>query len=155
MGFQVNQARTRLLCETDHQALLETCRVLSQQAMNPEFKGAVYRSREVRRLPEPIPALRPNHVTIGQDGLVKVEMYNGWYTMGVRVYPEGYPKYPPPFRYGDRELLEGLWYYDEGYKPDPEVYDKIVDGLLSENQKSGRVSQEQYPSSQRSESRMP
>lgn len=150
IGFQVSQAQTRLLCETDHQALLETCRELSRQTMDKEFKGVVYDRWKVRKLPEPISALRPNHVTIGQDGLVKIGMYNGWYDLGVRMYPEGYPEYPPPFKYGDRKLLEGLWYYDEGYRTHAEAYDKIVDNLLSKNQKLKKVSSESDPNSERS-----
>jgi hypothetical protein len=135
MGREVARAKARLLVETDHQALLETCRELSRQVMNAEIRDAVYEGTEALRLPEPIPALRPNHVTISRDGCVQIGMYTGWWPLGVRVYPEGYPEYPPPFKYGDRELLKGLWYYEDGYSLHPDAYDKVIDELLGKNHK--------------------
>lgn len=136
IAFQVNRAQIRLLRETDHHALLDACRELSRLSVGAEFKGEVYKGAEIRSLPEPIPALRPDHVTIGRDGLVKIGMYAGWYDLGIRWYPENYPEYPPPFKYGDRKLLEGLWYYDEGYRTDPEGYNKVIDTLLMKNRKA-------------------
>jgi hypothetical protein len=133
MGREVARAKARLLVETNHRALLETCRELSRQVMNAEIRDAVYKGTEALRLPEPIPALRPNRVTISRDGLVQIGMYTGWWPLGVRAYPEGYPEYPPPFKYGDRELLEGLWYYEDGYSLHPDAYDKIIDELLGKN----------------------
>ena len=32
--------------------------------------------------------------------------------------------------YGDRKLLDGLWYYDDGYKGDPNSFDKKIDRIL-------------------------
>ncbi len=63
----------------------------------------------------------------------------GMWPLGVRAYPEGYPRYPPPFKYGDRELLKGLWYYEDGYSLHPEAYDKRIDQLLSRNKNVKRA----------------
>ncbi len=139
MGIQVGRAKVRLLRDTDHQALLEACLELSHQVTSGQLKdGVVYTAVDVSRLPEPIPPLRPNHVTVGGDGAVEVEMGSGWYPLGVRVYPEGYPEYPPPFKYGDRQLVKGLWYYEDGYSLHPEFHDKGIDALLSKNKKLKR-----------------
>ena len=35
---------------------------------------------------------------------------------------------------GDRKLLEGLWYYDDEYRIDPN-YDREVDAILKEHGK--------------------
>ena len=43
------------------------------------------------RFPEPIPTLRPKFVTIGRDGLVRLELGFGMWPLGVQVYPEDYP----------------------------------------------------------------
>jgi len=49
---------------------------------------------------------------------------------GVRIYPEDFNKPYPGFTYGDRKLLEGLVYYDEGYDFNPEYYGKKIEKLL-------------------------
>ena len=136
---EVVQAETRLLCETDHQALLDACRELSRQVRSGQLKVGVYMAPEALRFPEPIPALRPKHVIVDRDGLVELEMGFGMWPLGVRAYTEDYPKYPPPFKYGDRELVKGLWYYEDGYSIHPDAYDKRIDELLSKNKKLKRA----------------
>jgi hypothetical protein len=131
-AHEIVQAQMRLLCETDHQALLDACRELSCRYLNGELDGNEPLESSPQ-LPEVIRALRPKHVSIGRDGLVVLEMGFGMWPLGVQAYPEGYPKYPPPFKYGDRELLQGLWYYEDGYSTHPEAYDKRTDELLSKN----------------------
>jgi len=128
MGCAVDQLRIRLLCETDHQALLEAGRELSRRVVSEGSGVNTYIGADVSQLPEPIPSLRPHHVTIDRDGLVKIEMYTGWSPLGVYVFPEGHEK--PSVGYGQRRLLEGLWYYDDGYSVDPAAYDKVIDAIL-------------------------
>ncbi len=129
MGHEVKQAQIRLLCETDHQVLLEACRELSRRYVNGDLDAN--EALQPSRLPEVIAALRPNSVTIARDGVVNIGMYGGWWPLGVRAYPEDYPKHSPPFRYGDRMLLEGLWYFEDGYSAHPDAYDRKIDELLS------------------------
>lgn len=130
MGQDAHRLRVRLLCDTDHQALLNACRELSSRVADGELRSGVYAAQELSRFPKPIPDLEPDHVTIDED-VVKVEMmYSGWTPLGVYAYRQGYPTRSPPFKYGDRELLEGLWYYDDGYRAHPDAYDKKIDALL-------------------------
>ena len=67
-------------------------------------------------------------------------MYTGWWPFGVWAFPKGYQK--PSAGYGDRELLEGLWYYEDGYSTHPDAYDKRIDELLSKNKTLKRAAPE-------------
>jgi len=59
-----------------------------------------------------------------------LEMMGGLDHFGVYAYPEDYK--PPPhagFELGDKKLIDGLWYYDDGYRGNPE-YGKRIEALL-------------------------
>ncbi|MHC4632344.1 MAG: hypothetical protein ACYS9C_13905 [Planctomycetota bacterium] len=127
---EAKQMKMRLLCETDHQALLEACRELSRRAAAGDLKHGMYYVRSDSQPPQPILDLGPNHVFIRYDGRVMLEMMGGLDHFGVYAYPEDY-KEPPVmgFELGDKELIDGLWYYDDGYLNNPE-YDKPIEALL-------------------------
>ena len=82
----------------------------------------------VPEFPQPIMDLAPNYVYI-QDGYVKLEMYGGMDHLGVCAYPEDFEKPYTAFEYGNRELIEGLWYYDDEYFNNS-TYDKKIELLL-------------------------
>jgi hypothetical protein len=137
LAYQGQHLRTRLLCETDRQALLDACRELSRQVSSGKLKPGSYSVRrrpdpEVAQFPEPIRALRPDHVAIDKtDGHVQIMMSAGWDNFGMYAYPEDFKK-RFPFEYRDRELLKGLWYYDDLYRHGREdEYDRKVDAMLS------------------------
>ena len=85
------------------------------------------------RFPKPILELAPTYVYIDENdsGRVMVEMHGGFDHFGVEAYAEDYKK-PSYFEYREKELLPGLWYYDDGYIHNPE-YDKRIDTLIEEN----------------------
>ena len=59
-----------------------------------------------------------------------IEMMGGMDHYGVSVYREDYSGTQfAGFKYGDRELVPGLWYYDDGYDENPR-YGKKIEGLL-------------------------
>lgn len=128
MRREIAEARIRLLCEIDHQALLDACRQLSRHVISEKPEGDTYVGQDISQLPEPIPSLRPHHVAVYRDGRVRIEMYTGWSPLGVYASPTGHEKLS--VKYGQRRLLEGLWYYDDGYRFDPE-YDRRIDALLT------------------------
>jgi len=137
LRFDLERLHRRLLCETDHEALLQACREVSQQAMAGEMKSRSYRTRcfvfstpAAAKFPKPIRDLRPRHVMVGRDGHVRLEMFSGWSPFGVCAYPEGYEKRFPKAKYRDRKLIDGLWYYDVEYLHFPEEYDEAIDDLL-------------------------
>jgi hypothetical protein len=138
-GIQrAKRGQVRLLCETDHAALLEACNELSRQAARGDLKPGSYnvrhdRHREARRFPQPILDLAPSYVYIDENdtGRVMVEMLGGLGHFGVEAYTEDYQK-PSFAKLGDRELIPRLWYYDDGYDHNPE-WDKVIDRLIEKH----------------------
>lgn len=135
-ALKAQGARKRLLCRTDHKALVDAGRKLLAQATKNDLKPTRYnvrdyeRSPEVSQLPAVILDLAPSYVTIdAEDGCVSIEMHGGMDHFGVHIYSESFKKPHPGFVYGNRILTEGLWYYDEQYNYDSE-YDKTVSAML-------------------------
>jgi len=143
---QTDRMRVRLLCETDHEILLEACNELSRQAKRGELKPGRYNVRrdrypQVSRFPQPIRALAPSCVYIGENdsGRVVLEMLGGLGHFGVQAYTEDYKKLPVAgFTFGDRELIPRLWYYDDGYIGHPE-YDKRIEQLIQKGKAKRKV----------------
>ena len=145
--------RVLLLCETDHQALLKAGREILSQIpkdrlrMNPRPDGIRHLGdlkfalpKEVQ-IPQAIQDLKPHVCLISYDGYLTLEMQGVLVDhiqremshFGVNIYPEDYKEPERNFKYGDRELLPGLWYYDEGYHYGPEEYDKRIEELIEEH----------------------
>ncbi len=89
---QTMRMRVRLLCETDHEALLEACNELSKRAKRGDLRPGEYNIRRDRhpvasRFPQPILDLAPSYVYIDENdsGRVMVEMYGGLYHFGVEA----------------------------------------------------------------------
>jgi hypothetical protein len=147
---QAHLRRVLLLCETDHKVLLKAGREILSQIpkdrllLNPPPDGIRHLDslkfvlpKEVQ-IPQAIRDLEPYVCLISYDGCLTVEMHGGWDHIkremshfGVNIYPEDYKEPERNFKYGDRELLPGLWYYDEGYLRNPE-FDKIIEKLINE-----------------------
>jgi hypothetical protein len=150
-GKAIEDAQNRrvlLLCNTDHHALLKAGReILSQvpkDRLNPQPDGirhvgdiGIPKGVEI---PQAILDLKPRGCLVSLDGYLTLEMHGGLDHFGVQIYPEDFMEPEEPgdyFKYGDRELLPGLWYYDEGYHYGPEEYDKRINELIEENTENG------------------
>lgn len=127
---------TRLLCETDHQVLLEACRELSRRVEDGDLKSGRYYIRnhpqlQASRFPKVILDLQPRYLHIDENdsGRVIIPIFGGFDHFGVTAYTEEYLESGPKQKYGDRELIPGLWYYDDGYHEDPE-FGKKIDELI-------------------------
>ena len=129
---KAQQRKVRLLSETDHQALLETCRELSREVSAGDLEPDRYIVRrepdpEVSSFPQLILDLEPTYVEITRNGRVTLEMLGGMHHFGITAYPENYEKPSHSFKYGDKKIIDGLWYYEDGYNP---KYDKWIEALI-------------------------
>lgn len=120
--IQSQRARSRLLCKTSYQDLRDAGRAILSQVAAGKLRFGDHAVRGRRSfpnglaLPRAVIDLNPRVVRIVEDGYVMIEMHGGMDSFGVKVYPD---KYLPPFvgfPLGDRELMDGLWYYDGEYK---------------------------------------
>jgi hypothetical protein len=125
------EQRIQLLCNTNYQALLEACRGLSKQVESGELESNIYYMTNsthqpvVSRFSPLILNLNPAYVVLDGNGCVIIAISR----FGVRAYSEDYKKPRPDFVYGDKELIPGLWYFDEDYKDNPK-YQKKIDNLI-------------------------
>lgn len=130
----------RLLCETDYQALLEACRELSRRVATGDLKPQQYNVRlhlhpAASRFPQPILDLEPTYVIINRDGCVQIELHGGFLHYGAMAYPKDYKKPPlAGFKLGDKKLIDGLWYYREGYERSPKLEERI-EALMQKGRK--------------------
>ncbi|MBN2133286.1 MAG: hypothetical protein JW741_27555 [Sedimentisphaerales bacterium] len=135
--FGLRQARVRLLTKTDFEALVKAGReVISQVHIPPDPHGA----RRIGSFPVPagvqIPAairrLHPRGFAMTYDGYLFIQMHGAIDNFGVRIYPADFEPPDQYFKHGDRQLIDGLWYYDDNLGRGTE-YDKWIDTLIAKN----------------------
>ena len=119
----VRQRNVLLLYETDHKALLEACRKVLKEAREGKWEYRQYPIRYIPdpnndKLPEPILRLNPTYIWIGEDNMM-IEMLGGLAHFGIVAFSESEG-------HGDKKLLDGLWYYSDGYHEVPD-YEKVVE----------------------------
>ena len=118
-----------LLYKTDHKVLLHACRELYKEGYRGEFNLDENIHPDVKKFPEIILALDPVQVLIDDDR-VNIGMMRGIVAFGVIAYPEHFIEPFKGYNIGDKKLLDGLWYYDIGYKPGYErEYEKYLQSL--------------------------
>jgi hypothetical protein len=141
--YLLDGVRVRLLCDTDHQVLLEACNELSRQVAQGKLKPGKYdilfsSDPEVSKFPREILELRPRYIYIDENdyGRITIEMTGGLdIHFGVYAYTEDFKTPYKSFKYGDKELIPRLWYYDDGYENNPE-YDKTIEALIQKRKLS-------------------
>ena len=127
------QRKVRILSETDHQALLEACRKLSKEILTGNLAAPnryLFRYKphpETLRFPQLILDLDPMFIETASDGRVGVGMLGGFHHYGITSYPENFEKPSDSFEYGDKKIIDGLWYYEDGYNP---RYNKWIEKLI-------------------------
>jgi hypothetical protein len=127
----VRQRNVLLIYETDHKALLEACRKVLKEAREGKWEYRQYNIRlehdpNADRLPEQILRLNPTYIGIGEDSMM-IEMLGGLAHFGVLAFSESEG-------HGDKKLLDGLWYYNDGYHEVPD-YDKVIESLRPKTKK--------------------
>lgn len=130
-GFLFYQARSAqarrvdLLYRTDHATLLKACRKILSEETKGKYNVVIDRHPRVSGFPDAILRLKPTYVRIYDCNYVRVELFGGMSHFGVLAYPVDFIPPFETFDYGDKELVEGLWYYDDGYREDPNFEDYI------------------------------
>lgn len=104
----------RLLNHTDHESLLVACRSL----MKPEFVGVYHltwsnKHPDAFELPKEILALRPQGVTVFEDGRVLITVVGGMSHWGVVAYSEDFKDPYEDYKPGNKKLIDGLWLYSD------------------------------------------
>lgn len=137
---RAQKSRVRILCKTDHEALLKAGReVLSQTHINEEYfnsgespgGGNTPSLPKEVRIPQIIRDLKGG-IAIHDDGYLLIPMHGAIDNWGLKIYPDYFKKPYSDYEYGDRELIPGLWYYDHRYMGNPD-YDKEIDLLIEEH----------------------
>ncbi len=140
--FQESWRQERLLCRTDHQALLDSCRALSNHVSvsYPEAaQGKVYMRVPDSELSEFPLIRRLGGRVFFVNGVVSIEFGGTMRHLGVKAYPEDYKEPFSNYDHGDKELVPGLWYYDDTFNRQ-EDYGEKIDRMLRRGQdKQGRA----------------
>lgn len=129
-----SKGQRRLLCEGDWTSLLEACRELLHRVDAGDLHPGEYSleydpPEEVSQFPQPIVELGFGVVCVQTERVV-IAMMGGLDHFGVNAYQKNYTPPSDDFKYGDRELIPGLWYYDDGYREAPAWYGKKIDTLI-------------------------
>ena len=124
MNLPTNRIRARLLYKTDYQALLVACReVLEREDL---VAGMRYEPSKLR-LPNVIRKLGPTTV-IKDKNYLNIYIRGFMDRFGVYAYPEDFEA-PKGYTFNGKELIPGLWYYDEGIGRDSD-YDKWIETFI-------------------------
>ena len=132
----------RLLCKTNHQALLDECRILSKQVVidNPDRGKEEPMGVVMMKVPDSdlsrFRLIRNFGCRVFVDicGVVSIQGGGTMRHFGVDAYPKDFTAPSSNFDYGNRELVPGLWYYDDLYNR-KENYDKTIGAMLRRRRK--------------------
>jgi hypothetical protein len=129
---QAVQGRNHLFFETDYQELLAACRSLSKRVAAGELHGGQYgvylgkRDPETLSFPQVILDLKPAEVLMNfhGHGEVLIVLFPGPEWLGVTGFPEGSEGH------GAVKLIEGLWYFDNGYGDNDPKYKARINDMV-------------------------
>jgi hypothetical protein len=117
-GIKVWWRLGRVLHRTDHHALLEACRTL----MDTEYRGQYnmrwpFRHPDAYKFPKEIQRLKPTYVIVKEE-TVRIELWGGMSHYGVIAYSLDFREPCSGFSYGQKKLIDGLWFYSDFIKLD-------------------------------------
>jgi len=131
---QAKEGRIRLLYRTDHATLLDACRKIIKDKREGKWPEGRYNVSfrphpDAAKLPETILKLKPTWLWINNER-VMIEMFGGLDHFGVYAFSKGFSEADQK-KYGNKKLLDGLWYYDDGYRKATN-YDQYIESLRPE-----------------------
>jgi hypothetical protein len=136
----VKKRKINLLYETDHLQLKSVCVKLLDEAKKGKWEfGVRYTIRRnpvsgIENMPALILQLKPTCVYIERE-VVMIEFAGGLTHFGVMyIGEEAKDTVMWP---GDKKLVDGLWYYDDGYQKNPD-YEEYIESLKPKSSTSER-----------------
>jgi len=127
---QIKRKKVKLLFESNHEELLLACRKMLLEAEDGkrDYGELWFGDEEGKKLfeclPEPLKNIEPVYIVISHESIM-VALWGGMYHMGLIVFSEDFPAW------GDKchkELIEGLWYYDDRHKNTPN-FEEYIESL--------------------------
>ncbi|MFA7485540.1 MAG: hypothetical protein WCZ89_05905 [Phycisphaerae bacterium] len=133
-NLSADEKRVQLLYKTDHEALLQACRLLMEQkhsnSLNMDYwqikRENIFGINDNFReagISEIIVNLNPAFIYIYEDDRVLIECVASFYSVCVVAYPVGVTGG------GHKMLRDGLWYWDVGYEKKWKDFDKYLECL--------------------------
>jgi len=135
---KTRQIRDRLLSQTDHKALLDACREISKEVSEGNLSPNRYSVRYkpdpgISQFPQLVLDVEPLYIDVSSDGRVTLEISGAFHHCGVTAYPENYEKPNEHFKYEDKMIIDGLWYYEDGYNPKRD--DKWIESMINKGKR--------------------
>ena len=127
MNLPTNRKRARLLCKTNYQVLLETCREVMKRG--DLVSGRVYESSQ---FPKEIRKLVRSAIKY-KDNTLNIYIYGFMDRFGVIAYSQDFEA-PKGYTYRGKKLIPGLWYWDEGIGRSSD-YDKWIEIFIQKGKK--------------------
>lgn len=133
---KIESKKVKLLFESNHEELLLACRKMLLEAKDGkrEYGELLFLTKEEKKLyeslPEPLKKIEPVSIGISPDRIM-VSLWGGMYHVGIVAFPEGTM---PWGNQCHKELIEGLWYYDDRYNSDPD-FEEYIESLRPKSQK--------------------
>lgn len=134
---QGKEKRAELLYKIDHDALLQACRKLLDDTTKGKWMRQTYEIKlqphpDSSKLPTEILSLEPTYIVI-QEHNIFIEMHGGMDHFGFIAYSENFIESHKGNSLGDRQIIKGLWYHDDGYRVDPK-YDEVIEAMKPEEE---------------------
>ena len=109
--FTYRSDLNRLLHNTNHHALLIACRDIMKEGYRGKYmlKGS-NKHPDADKIPKEILALKPTYIRVENDDYVHIELWGGMSHIGVTAYAEDFKKPTKNFKYGNKKLIDGLWF---------------------------------------------
>lgn len=139
-GYEIRYSRKKILYETDYRKLLEAGREVLSKAQIDEVmwmgdhKQTFYKLPKDIKIPKIIRRLSlfgSPIVRVSDDYYaLSIAINNRVSCVGVTIYPKDFNEPENKFNNDNKELLPGLWYFDEEYNYDPNGYDKVINSIM-------------------------
>jgi len=127
-----NSKRRDLLCKADLNAIMQASTEVLAKASAGEIMTGTHEFRrtpqspEIAKFPQVIRELQPTRVVI-EDGYLTIQFGGGFDHFGLKVYAKDFKAPFAEFNYGSRQIIDGLWYYDEYYSDESTMHKRKID----------------------------